>query len=65
MLVVVIHYIITKKLLNYRCRTARLRGNRAVQKKKVLQGVQGYGVVQEYGFYGSTGNPTYATNVTD
>jgi len=22
-------------------------------KKKVLQGVQGYGVVQEYGFYGS------------
>jgi hypothetical protein len=27
--------------------------------------VQGYGVVQEYGFYGSTGNPTYATNVTD
>jgi len=47
MLVVVIHYIITKKLLNYRCRTARLRGNRAVQKKG-LQRVQGYGVVQEY-----------------
>jgi hypothetical protein len=26
---------------------------RGVCKKNVLQGVQGYGVVQEYGFYGS------------